>query len=206
MNRKSFWGQKIGMTQVFAQDKVVPVTVIDISGWYVTQIKNDATDGYKAVQVGLVRKKFAQQVFSPEWLKKKQDYFEVVREVFVGEDMGMVEVGQKANFFQEYVAGDYVNVAGMTKGCGYAGVIRRHAFNGPPASHGHTMGKKPGALSFMRSRGRVIKGKRLPGQMGNERKMMRNLEVVKVDETAGIIVVKGAVPGKSGSVVFVQRA
>ena len=203
---QNFWGRKIGMTQVFSQDKVIPVTVIDVSGWYVIQIKNQAKDGYDAVQVGLVRKKFVDKPFSLDWVKNKKYYFEIVREVSLENQVDVVEIGQHANFFQQCVAGEQVHVAGTTKGCGYAGVVRRHRFRGAPASHGHTMGKKPGALSFMRSRGRVIKGKRLPGQMGGDRRMMKNLEVVKIDNDAGVVVIKGAVPGKAGSVVFVQKA
>jgi large subunit ribosomal protein L3 len=206
MNRKNFCGRKIGMTQVFARDRVIPVTVIDVFGWYVTQIKKQDVDGYNAIQIGLLRKKYANAAFSIEWLKKKKHYFEVLHEVCLPAIDESLVMGQLVNLSQYCSPGDYVHVSGMTKGCGYAGVIRRHAFTGAPASHGHTMGKKPGALSFMRSRGRVIKGKRLPGHMGNDLRMMRNLEVIKIDNEAGIIVVKGAVPGKSGSVVFVQKA
>jgi len=206
MNRKNFCGRKIGMTQLFSRDRVVPVTVIDVFGWYITQIKTQDVDGYNGVQIGLVRKKYTTKLFSTDWLKRKKVYFEVIHEVSVETIDESLKVGQRVNFFQHCAPGDYVHVSGKTKGCGYAGVIRRHAFNGPPASHGHTMGRKPGALSFMRSRGRVIKGKRLPGHMGDDLRMMRNLEIIKIDHDAGIVVVKGAIPGKSGSVVFVQKA
>jgi large subunit ribosomal protein L3 len=202
---KSFWGKKIGMTQVFSEDKVIPVTVIDVSGWFVTQIKKKDSDGYDAVQIGKVKKKFSDEHFSAEWLKKSNYYFELMREIKVQPEENL-QVGSSAEFLQSCTVGDLVDVAGITKGCGYAGVVRRHRFGGAPASHGHTMGKKPGALSFMRSRGRVIKGKRLPGQMGGDRRTMQNLQIVKIDSQAGIVAVKGSIPGRSGSLIYIEKA
>ena len=102
--------------------------------------------------------------------------------------------------------GDKVDVSGTTKGCGFAGVVKRHRFAGHPVSHGHKMGNRPGSLSFMRRQGRIIKGKRMPGHMGDAWRMMRNLEVVRVEPETGVMLVKGAVPGKAGSFLRVLKA
>ena len=200
------WGKKIGMTQLFAGDKVVPVTAIDASHWIVTGFKLAERDGYSAVQMGLIKKAYREQTFSSDWMKKPNQYFSVIKEIRLKEDLNDVVVGQPANFCANVVIGENVDVFGTTKGCGFAGVVKRHDFNGPPGSHGSTMGKRPGSLSFMRSQGRVIKGKRMPGRMGNERVGMQNLEIIRIEADSGVILVKGSVPGRSGSLVFIRKA
>ncbi|HZW61732.1 MAG TPA: 50S ribosomal protein L3 [Candidatus Babeliales bacterium] len=203
---KGLWGKKIGMTQIFSENGVVPVTVIDVANWFITQVKTKDRDGYNAVQIGRVKDKYAQQAFSADWLKKPNEYFSVMREVHLGEEAGNFTVGEPANFITSINTGEMVDVTGITKGCGFAGVVRRHDFNGPPASHGSTMGKRTGSLSFMRSRGRVIKGKRMPGHMGVDQQVMQGLEVIKVEPETQIVAVKGSVPGKAGSLVFIEKA
>jgi len=201
------WGKKIGMTQVFAENKVVPVTVIDVSYWVVTQVKHEEQDGYVAVQVGRVKDRFAKQEFSVDWIKKHNKYFSFIREVKIknAQEQSQFVIGQKVDFHLLLTAGDLVDVTGVTKGAGFAGAVRRHGFTGGRASHGSTLGKRPGSLSFMRSQGRVIKGKRLPGHMGVDTCMVKNLEVVKIYPEENLVLVKGAVPGKSGSLVFIRR-
>src|SRR5579885_1671934 len=203
---KGLWGKKIGMTQIFSENGVVPVTVIDVANWFITQVKTKDRDGYNAVQIGRVKDKYAQQAFSADWLKKPNEYFSVMREVHLGEEAGNFTVGEPANFITSINTGEMVDVTGITKGCGFAGVVRRHDFNGPPASHGSTMGKRTGSLSFMRSRGRVIKGKRMPGHMGVDQQVMQGLEVIKVEPETQIVAVTGSVPGKAGSLVFIEKA
>lgn len=200
------WGKKIGMTQIFSDKGVVPVTAIDVAQWIVTRIKTKDVDGYDAVQIGRVKDKYAQAPFSPDWTKKPDQYFHFIKEVLVSAPVTDLAVGSPADFHTILAIGDKVDVSGKTIGRGFAGVVRRHNFNGPPATHGSTMGKRTGSLSFMRSRGRVIKGKRMPGHYGNEQHMVKNLEVVRVEQDAKIVLVKGAVPGKSGSLVFVRKA
>jgi len=202
---KEFWGKKIGMTQLFVGDKVVPVTAIDVSSWIVTQVKTKERDGYAAVQIGLPRDRYVSQPYSADWLKQLKKHFVFLKEVDSAE-ITDVEVGKVANFYAELTEGEKVNVTGTTKGCGFAGVIRRHDFNGPPGSHGDTMGRAPGGMSFMRSRGRVIKGKKLPGHMGVEKVVMKGLSVVKIERDAHVLLVKGSIPGKTGSLVFVRKA
>ena len=203
---KEFWGKKIGMTQLFVGDKVVPVTAIDVAHWVVTQVKTQERDGYNAIQVGLPRDRYAQQSFSADWLKKLKKHFVFIKEVQMPSEVLDVTVGQPAHFHLQLAEGEAVNVTGTTKGGGFAGVVRRHGFAGAAASHGQTMGKRPGSLSFMRSRGRVIKGKRLPGHMGVLQRIMRKLDVVKIEQDSHVVFVKGSVPGKSGSLVFVKKA
>src|SRR5262249_34672772 len=114
--------------------------------------------------------------------------------------------GQDADFATILAAGDYVDVFGKTIGRGYQGVVKRHNFAGGPGSHGSKFGRLVGTLSFMRSRGRVIKGKRMPGQYGNESQAIKNLKIVKVDNDAKIVLVKGSVPGKAGTLIFLRKA
>ncbi len=199
------WGKKLGMTQVFEDDRVVPVTVIDVSNWVVTGIKTQEKDGYNAIQVGCLRKRFAGQKALASWMKKPQTYFGEIREIPVTELPQNIAMGQSVDFYGEIRKGDHVNVFGITKGRGFAGVVKRHRFRAGPSSHGDTMGKNPGSLSFMRSQGRVIKGKRLPGHMGVDQRVMKNLDVVKVENNGPVILVKGSVPGHAGSLLFIQR-
>jgi len=200
------WGKKVGMTQVFDEDKVIPVTVVDLDRWVITGVKRKERDGYDAVQVGRVRDKFISEPFSPTWLKKPTKYFSHVREVKVSEPIEGISIGKAAHFYEALHVGDIVDVAGVTKGCGFAGVVKRHGFAGPPGSHGAKMGKRPGSIGHMRSQGKVIKGKRLPGHMGVQKRVTRGLQVVKIEPEKKIMLIKGSVPGKAGSLLFVKKA
>jgi large subunit ribosomal protein L3 len=200
------WGKKIGMTQVFSEkNKVVPVTVIDVANWYVTQIKTKEKDGYNAAKLGCVKDKYADQSFSAQWLTEPRKYFSAFKEVPLDEGTEGLSIGQLADVASVFGKGDEVDVFGITKGAGFQGVVKRHGFSGGRASHGATFGRFTGSLSFMRSRGRVIKGKRMPGHMGVDRVMMKNLEVISVEPEARVVLVKGSVPGKTGSLVFVRK-
>lgn len=203
---RGLWGKKIGMTQVFSEEqKVVPVTVIDISQWFITQVKTLQNDGYDALKMGRIKDKYAAQEFSQDWLKEVSKYFSDIKEVRLDEPTD-AQVGQLSDVSTILAQGDNVDVFGITKGAGFQGGVKRHGFAGGRASHGSTLGRHPGSLSFMRSRGRVIKGKRMAGHMGTDRRMMKNLEVVKIEPEARVILVKGSVPGKSGSLVFVRKS
>ena len=199
------WGRKIGMAQVFANDKVIPVTAIDVANWFVTNIKMQERDGYNAVQVGYLRKRYIDQEFSKGWLKSPKKYFRYLREILLKEEMPDLSPGKSVDFYSLITQGDKVDVFGKTKGCGFAGVVRRHNFAGSPGSHGHTMGDKPGSIGNMASCGKVIKGRKLPGHMGNKNRAMKNLEIVRVVEDSKMLLVKGSVPGKAGSLVFIRR-
>lgn len=198
------WGKKIGMTQVFTDEhKIVPVTALDIAGWVVTQVKTKVQDGYQAVQLGCVKKKYADQPFSTEWLSEPQKYFSALKEVSVDNPEAIL-VGQAADI-SILAKGDSVDVFGITIGRGFQGGVKRHGFSGGRGSHGDKLGRGPGSLSHMRSQGRVIKGKKMPGHMGTDRRVMKNLEIIRVESDARVLFVKGSVPGKTGSLVFVRK-
>ena len=199
------WGKKIGMTQIFKNEKVVPVTVIDASNWVVTQVKTEEKDGYNALQLGRIKDRYAHD-FSKEkvseWVKEPKKYFAFIKEVSVSENH---EVGSAYNWSSVISEGNSVSVLGRSIGKGFAGCVKRHGFAGGSNSHGDKLGRKSGSLSFMRSRGRVIKGKKMPGHMGAENCVVRGLEIVKVDSDSNMILVKGCVPGKSGSLLYVSK-
>ncbi len=199
------WGKKIGMTQLFSGDNVVPVTAIDVSNWVITGLKTKERDGYNAIQIGCLRKRYIGQKPNENWVKKAKQYFSDIREVKVNEFPEGIVIGKSASLYQHVKEGDLVNVFGTSKGKGFTGVVKRWDFGGPPATHGATMGKKTGSLSFMRAQGRVIKGKRMAGHMGVESHAVKNLNIVKIADDAPIIFVRGAVPGHKGSLVYVQR-
>jgi large subunit ribosomal protein L3 len=194
------WGKKLGMTQIFAENnKVVPVTAIDMSNWFVTAIKTPERDGYAAIQVGRLRKRFEGQSFSNDWLSQPKKHFLWVREI-KHESAADLTVGQAVSAEIILQVGNMVDVTGITIGHGFQGVVKRHDFGGGPDSHGSMFHRRPGTMSFMHSRGRVIKGKKLPGHMGCDQRVMKNLQVVKV--ASDLVLVKGSVPGKTGSLVY----
>lgn len=194
------WGRKVGMTQVFAENnKVVPVTAIDTSNWFVTAIKTPERDGYAAIQVGRVRTRYEGKAFDTAWLAEPKKYFLWKREIqHNGADL---TVGQAVSPEVILQTGKLVDVTGITMGHGFQGVVKRHEFGGGPNSHGSMFHRRPGTMSFMHARGRVIKGKKLPGQMGCDRRVMKNLELVKV--APDLVLVKGSIPGKTGSLVHI---
>ncbi len=202
---KGLWGKKIGMTQMFSQDnKVVPVTAIDVGSWFVTQVKTHARDGYDALQVGCVKERYRGQGFDPQWIKKPKKYFSALREVRIDPDHEF-EVGQEVVLQGLLEEGENVDVFGTTTGKGFQGVIKRHGYAGGQATHGDQVGRKPGSIGFITHGGKVIKGKKLPGHMGARKTVMHNLQVQKVEPDSRIVLVKGSVPGKTGSLVFLRK-
>lgn len=200
------WGKKVGMTQVFSNNKVVPVTAIDIGNWLVTNIKTSERDGYNAVQVGLLKDRHVGAAFNAEWLTDSKKYFYYLREISFEGDTTALQIGQPIAFNELVNEGEAVDVVGTTIGRGFAGVVKRHDFNGPPGSHGSNMGKRPGSSSSYRSQGRIIKGKKFPGHMGVDTQAMRNLEVVSINKEANVVLVKGSVPGKIGSLLCIRKS
>jgi len=200
------WGKKIGMTQLFVGEKVIPVTAISLSDWFVTGIKTQERDGYVAVQVGCLRDRYAGKEFQSDWLKSLKTHFRLVREIRMTEPDETLQIGQALDFRNYVALGDTVHVSGTTRGRGFQGVMTRHGFGGFPASHGSTMMRRPGSVGFMRSQGRVIKGKRLPGHMGAAAHAVKNLEIVQIETNAPVIFVKGSVPGHAGSFLFITKA
>ena len=117
-----------------------------------------------------------------------------------------ITIGSQADFYNLFAEGEVINVTGITKGCGFAGVVRRHGFAGGRSSHGSMMGNRPGSIGFIGKSGKVIKGKALPGHMGVDKVTMRNLQMIKILQDQRAVAVKGSIPGKAGSLVFVRKA
>jgi large subunit ribosomal protein L3 len=209
-------GTKIGMTQIFDEDRnSVPVTVIDIGGWFVTQIKTAEKDGYVALQLGLPRKRYRGKPFSKdvifEWLQSKDKFFEHIREVEVEvDDASSYAVGQQIllkDFAVEEKDLDklLVDVAGVSRGLGFQGVMKRWGFAGGPGGHGSTFHRSPGSIGNMCSQGNVVKGKKLPGQCGCKRVTVKGLKVARVDFDSNCLFVRGAVPGKKNALLFIRK-
>jgi len=200
------WGKKIGMTQVFSDDhKVMPVTVIDLTPWVVTRIKTKERDGYDALQLGCIKPRHSEASFDPSWLKTSREYFSMMKEVPLSQEPTDFNVGQMIDASIFLNEGDYINITGTTIGRGFQGGVKRHGFVGGVASHGSTLGRRPGSIGNMRSQGRVIKGTRMAGHMGAVTSQMQNLKVIKYDPQAHIVLIKGSVPGKSGSLLLLER-
>lgn len=203
---KGILGKKVGMTQVFNEDgTVVPVTVIAAGPCVITQIKDQAIDGYEAIQVGYEDVKEKNAVKPAVGHAKKagttpKRYTKEIRGVNVSE----YEVGQelKADLFAN---GEFVDVTGTSKGKGFAGSIKRHGQSRGPMSHGSRYHRGPGSMGSIQAN-RVPKGKKLPGHMGHERVTIQNLEVVKVDTERNVLLIKGSIPGPKHSYVTVKTA
>lgn len=200
-------GTKIGMTQVFdAHGNVIPVTVINVGSWFVTQVKTTEKDGYNAVQIGCLRKRYNGQSFSPEWISNKKAIFLHLREQHVdAAQLTAYTVGQALTFGDSVIKpGCTVAVTSRSRGLGFQGVVKRWNFKGGPDTHGSTFHRKPGSLGNMRRQGEVLKGKRLPGRHGFRNFTTRGLTMVAMDDAAGCVFVKGAVPGKKDTLVTIK--
>ena len=201
-------GRKAGMSRIFTEDgRSIPVTVIEASPNRITQIKTVENDGYTAVQVtaGTKRAALVNKPLSGHFAKAKVEAGRGLWEFRIAdEDAGNYEVGGeiKADIFE---VGQLVDVAGVTKGKGFQGTIKRWNFKMGDATHGNSLShRSPGSIGQRQTPGRVFPGKKMSGHMGAERQSMQNLEVVKVDAERGLIAVKGSVPGAPGGDVVVR--
>ncbi len=202
-------GRKIGMTQFYsAEGKVVPVTVVETGPCIVVQKKEPSKDGYTALQVGFGSKK-AQRVNKAEqghMAKAGKGAFEVLRE-FRLDDVSGYEVGQEIKAADLFKVGDLIDVAGISKGHGFTGVIKRWSFAGFPGSHGtHEYFRHGGSIGNRSYPGRVRKGKKMAGHWGNEQIATQNLLVVDIRAEENLMFVRGAVPGAKQGVVILQPA
>ncbi|MGO2660138.1 50S ribosomal protein L3 [Mycetocola reblochoni] len=206
---KGLLGTKVGMTQVWDENnKVVPVTVIQVAPNVVTQVRTPEIDGYSAVQIA------AGQIDPRKVNKPDAGHFDKagvtprrhVTEIRTA-DAADYSAGQELTVEGVFEAGQKVDVVGTSKGKGFAGVMKRHNFSGVGASHGaHRNHRKPGSIGASATPSRVFKGMRMAGRMGGERVTVLNLRVHSVDAEKGLILVKGAVPGARGRLVFVRNA
>lgn len=197
-------GRKLGMTQTFSENaKAEAVTAIEAGPCTVIQVKTDTKEGYNAVQLGFGE---AKRLKSPQQGHlKKLGEFKYLREFRI-EDVESVEVGQKidASLFK---AGDLVDVSGISKGKGFAGVVKRYHFAGGPKTHGQSdRHRAAGSIGASASPGRVWKGMRMAGHMGNEQVTVRNLEIIKADPERNLLLIKGAVPGAKNGLLLIKKS
>ena len=201
-------GRKAGMTRVFTEDGAsIPVTVIEATPNRVTQIKNEDTDGYRALQVttgakrtNLVSKPAAGH-FAKAGVEAGRGLWEFRLE---GEEGAELETGAELNV-EQFEEGQLVDVTGTSKGKGFAGTVKRHNFSMQDATHGNSLSHRaPGSIGQCQTPGRVFKGKKMAGHMGGERVTTQNLEVVRVDAERNLLLIKGAVPGAAGGAVMVR--
>lgn len=196
-------GKKVNMTQLFLENgELVAVTAIEAGPCFVTQVKNQAKDGYNAVQIGFGE---AKHLTSPQ-----KGHLRDIGEVaylheFKAGDVSSVKRGDKIDVSM-LQPGDLVNISGLSKGRGFAGVVKRHHFKGGPKTHGQSdRHRAPGSIGATTFPGRVLKGKRMAGHMGNRKVTVRNLQVVGVDTYRNLLLVKGAVPGAKGELLIIEK-
>jgi len=208
-NVKGLLGTKLGMTQVWDENnKLVPVTVIEIAPNVVTQVRTAEKDGYSAVQIaaGAIDPRKVTQPLQGHFQAAGVTPRRHVTEVRTA-DAAEYSAGQELTVEGAFEAGQLVDVVGTSKGKGFAGVMKRHNFKGVSASHGaHRNHRKPGSIGASSTPSRVFKGMRMAGRMGGERVTVLNLRVHAVDAEKGLLLVKGAVPGARGRLVFVRNA
>ncbi len=205
---KGILGRKLGMTQIFDEEnRVVPVTVVEAGPCVVTQIRTEETDGYSAIQIayGEIDPRKAKKPQAGHYKKAGQNPRRHVAEIRM-DDTSAYELGQEVtvNIFE----GDtVVDVAGTTKGKGYAGAMKRHGFAGQGAAHGNQAShRRVGSIGGCATPGRVFKGTRMAGRMGGNRVTTQNLKIQRIDGDSNLLLIKGAIPGAKGSLVTVKTA
>jgi len=204
-------GKKIGITQLFQESgEAIAVTAIQAGPSVVTQVKRQDRDGYDAIQLGFIEDKVKQSrlSFPEKGHLRGLENVRHLREFRTNPDFietSSVKCGDKVDvaFLKQ---GDLVNVTGFSKGKGFAGVVKRYHFAGGPKSHGQTdRHRAPGSIGATSSPGRVLKGKKMAGHMGNRRVTARNLEVIQTDPERNLLLVKGAVPGANGGLLIIEK-
>ena len=201
---KGIIGKKLGMTQIFKDNgEAEAVTVIETGPCLVTQVKTAAKDGYNAAQLGFGE---AKRLNSPQRGHLKElGQFKYLREFRI-DDSEAIEVGGRIDV-SLFKAGDLVDITGMSKGKGFAGVVKRYHFAGGPKTHGQSdRHRAPGSIGATTSPGRVFKGKRMPGHMGNKRVTVCHLEVFEADPERNLLMIKGAVPGAKNGLLVIRKS
>jgi len=201
-------GKKIGMTQLFAEDGgVTPVTVIAAGPCVVVQCRTLEKDGYQAAQLGLVDARAAKRANKPSRGHHEKAGVPPTRPLrefkIIGDEAPKPGDSISVAIFEQ---GAKVDVCGTTKGRGFQGVIKRHKFGGGRATHGSMFHRAPGSIGQSAFPSKVLRGMRAPGQMGNVRRTMKNLEVVRVDEEKNLLLVRGSVPGAKGTTLLIRRS
>lgn len=208
---KGILGNKLGMTQIFDdENRVIPVTVVKAGPCVVTQVRTEETDGYNAVQLafGAIDPRKVNKPLAGHFAKAGVTPRRHIVELRLknADAVANYEVGQELTT-DMFEAGAHVDVTGTSRGKGNAGVMKRHGFAGQGAAHGtQAVHRRPGSIGACATPGRVFKGMRMAGRMGNERVTAENLVIQKVDNEAGLLLIKGAIPGAQGSLVMVKSA
>ncbi|MEE0776557.1 MAG: 50S ribosomal protein L3 [Bacillota bacterium] len=206
MTQKVIMGKKVGMTQIFAEDgKIVPVTVVEAAPSVIVQIKNEATDGYQAIQLGFdeLRAKQTNKPQQGHFAKADVKPTRYLREFRVA-DATQYSLGQEFTL-EQFEVGEKVDVTGTSKGKGFAGTIKRWGFSRGPMGHGSKNHRRP-ASAGAKGPARIFKGKKSPGRYGNARTTIQNLEVVKIVPENNLLLIKGSIPGAKKSLVIVKDA
>lgn len=202
-------GEKLGMTQIFDDEaRAIPVTIIKAGPVRVTQIKRVGTDGYSAIQISFkeMASKHVNRATAGHFAKSDAPPAKHIVEVRV-DDPDQYELGQEIGIGDVLTVGKKADVTGITKGKGFAGVMKRHNFKGQSASHGvHRVHRAPGSIGACATPARVFKGKRLPGRMGGDQVTLMNLDVVKIDAERNVVMVRGSIPGPKGALVVMREA
>ena len=204
--KKAILATKVGMTQIFNEDgMLIPVTVLQAGPCVVTQVKTDENDGYTAVQVGFgdIREKLVNKPETGHFAKAGVAVKRFVKE-FRFENAAEYEVGQeiKADIF---AAGDHIDATAVSKGKGFQGAIKRHGQSRGPMTHGSKFHRHAGSNGAASDPSKVFKGKKMPGQMGNKKITVQNLEIVRVDAENNLLLVKGSVPGPKKCLVTIKE-
>lgn len=204
---KGLIGKKLGMTQVFDEaGAAFPVTLLEAGPCFVTQIRTTNRDGYAAIQLGYqeVEEKKLTRGELGHLQKRKLPTLRILREFRTKEND--IKVGDKIDVTR-FEAGSRIDVIGTSKGKGFAGTMKRHNFRGGPITHGQSDRQRaPGSIASTTTPGRVFKGKKMAGQMGNERVTSQNVKIIMIDPEKNLIAVHGSVPGAKGSLVMIKEA
>ena len=204
---KAIIGKKLGMTQIFGENGVViPVTVIEAGPCTIAQVKTIETDGYNAVQLGFgdIKETKLNKARKGHFTKLKLGLKKHLREFRVS-NIENYKLGEEVKA-DTFVAGDKVDIQGISKGKGFQGVIKRHGQHRGPMGHGSMYHRRPGSMGATSTPGRVFKGKKLPGHMGSVTITIQNLDVVSVDLDKNVILVKGSVPGAKGAILKIKNS
>lgn len=204
---KTLIAKKIGMTQIYDENsKSLGVTVLDVSDCRVVQVKNNEKDGYSAVQLTIGKKKNLSKPLESHYKKYDVEPGEVLHEVKVDED-SKLNPGAKINVKDFFEIGQKVDITGISKGKGFAGVMKRHNFSGQKASHGvHKVHRAGGSIGNASFPGHVFKGQKMAGRMGNQKTTIQSVTIVGLNEEKNYLLVNGSVPGNKGNIVQVQSA
>ena len=204
---KTLIAKKIGMTQIYDENsKSLGVTVLDVSDCRVVQVKNNEKDGYSAVQLTIGTKKNLSKPLESHYKKYDVEPGEVLHEVKVDEDTEL-NPGVKINVKDFFEIGQKVDITGISKGKGFAGVMKRHNFSGQKASHGvHKVHRAGGSIGNASFPGHVFKGQKMAGRMGNQKTTIQSVTIVGLNEEKNYLLVNGSVPGNKGNIVQIQSA